>query len=74
MDCLRYICQELPYEFIDMKRASYNNYLKFFEAQKAGQKVEKTLSFKEMIDIINEDNIEENMSRGKSYAGGYSVC
>ena len=74
MDCLRYICQELPYEYIDMKRASYNNYLKFFEAQKAGQKVEKTLSFKEMLDIINEDNIEENMSRGKSYAGGYSIC
>lgn len=73
MDCLRYICQELPYEFIDMKRASYDNYLKFFEEVRKGKETTKTLSFKEMIDIINEDNIEENMSMGESYAGGYTI-
>jgi hypothetical protein len=26
-----------------------------------------------MIDIINEDNIEENISTAQSYAGGYSI-
>jgi hypothetical protein len=26
-----------------------------------------------MIDIINEDNIEESMSIGGSYAGGYTI-
>ena len=73
MDCLRYICQELPYDFIDMKRASYANYIKFFEEQREGKKSDKTLSFKEMIDIINEDNIQENVSMAQSYAGGYSI-
>ena len=73
MDCLRYICQEVPYEFIDMKRASYDNYLKFFEEVRKGKDSRNGLSFKEMIDIINEDNIEENIGMASSYAGGYTV-
>jgi hypothetical protein len=26
-----------------------------------------------MIDIINEDNIEDSIGRGQSYAGGYTI-
>ena len=73
MDCLRYICQELPYEFIDIKRASFANYVKFFEEQQKGIRNDKTLSFREMIDIINEDNIHENTGINQEYAGGYTI-
>jgi hypothetical protein len=75
MDCLRYICQELPYTYLDMKRASYNNYLKFFEKQNyMNSKQTQGLSFKEMLDIINEDNISENMNTSDRCAGGYTIC
>lgn len=73
MDCLRYICQEVPYNYIDMKRASYANYVKFFENQRRGIKNEEPLSFKQMIDIINQESIDEKFSGGGSYAGGYTL-
>ena len=31
MDCLRYICQELPYNFINLDRISFNNVKEFFD-------------------------------------------
>lgn len=73
MDCLRYICQEVPYDYLDIKNMSYNNYMKFFENQNR-QRPRKTLSFDEMIAIIKEDSIDENMSASDDYAGGYELC
>lgn len=75
MDCFRYICQELPYNFMDMKRVSYNNYVKFFEEQARGvtNSANKALSFKEILDIINEENTMERMDIGEDYAGGYTL-
>ena len=72
MDCLRYICQELPYNYIDAKNLAYNNYMKFFEEQSKENK-KKALSFNEMLDIINMENIEEKLASQKGYAGGYSI-
>lgn len=72
MDCLRYICQELPYNYMDVKRMTYTNYLKFFEEQRKETKP-KALSFNEMLDIINEDSIEERLHGGEGYAGGYTI-
>lgn len=31
MDCLRYICQEVPYNYMDLSRATYSGVKKFFE-------------------------------------------
>lgn len=31
MDCLRYICQDVPYEYLDPLKASYSGVKKFFE-------------------------------------------
>lgn len=31
MDCLRYICQEVPYSYLDMNRMSYSGVKRFFE-------------------------------------------
>ena len=72
MDCLRYICQELPYNYIDVKNLAYNNYIKFFEEQSKENK-KKALSFNEMLDIINMENIEERLASQQGYAGGYSI-
>ena len=75
MDCLRYICQEVRYKYIDMRRVAYNNYVKFFDKQVAGPQInEKALSFKEIVGILNEDKIEERTrSNNKTYAGGYYI-
>ena len=77
MDCLRYICQELPYNFIDMKRASFNNYIKFFEEQNktSSVKISDVFSFDELIDMINKENNDEKLSQSnKRHAGGYNIC
>lgn len=74
MDCLRYCCQEIPYDYMDMKRMSYNNYIKFFEKQRMStNSLEKSLSFKQMLDIINQDRIEESVNTKVNYAGGYNI-
>ena len=53
MDCLRYICQELPYEYLDIKRMSYENYMQFFDKQRNEEKIKESLSINEMVNIIN---------------------
>lgn len=75
MDCLRYICQDLPYDYLDMRRESYNNYLKFFDKMNKPQsKTSSALSFNELIDIINKEYEYENSSSNtKGYAGGYTL-
>ena len=73
MDCLRYICQELPYDYLDMKRLANINYIKFFDAQNQKTKQEP-LSFKELADIIKEDyNLQQTYDKKehKKHAGGY---
>lgn len=75
MDCFRYICQEVPYDFADMKNATYNNYLKFFDKMRTekGQK-NVGLSFRELLDIIKEDQESETLSSNTlEYAGGYKI-
>ena len=75
MDCFRYICQEVPYDFADMKNATYNNYLRFFDKMRTekGQK-NVGLSFKELLDIIKEDQESETLSSNTlEYAGGYKI-
>lgn len=71
MDCLRYICQDVPYNYMDMKNMAYSNYVRYFEEQKSGASTEKSLSFREMLDIINSDNIDESITSSVGYAGGY---
>jgi hypothetical protein len=71
MDCLRYICQELPYNYLDIKRLSYANYMRFFEAQSTNKP--KALSFKEALDIINRESTNEKFANKQEYAGGYFV-
>lgn len=73
MDCLRYICQELPYEYLDIKRMSYENYMQFFDRQQNERKIKETLSFSEMIDLINKDSVHESVQNSNRYVGGYTI-
>lgn len=74
MDCFRYICMDLPYTFINKQNVSFTNYMRFFEEQKRGQKVNNPLSFRDMLDIINDDNVDSLFKEDKEYAGGYNIC
>lgn len=77
MDCLRYICQDLPYDYLDVKQEAYTNYLKFFNKLQNDGKSDKkisALSFKQLIDIIGSENENESISsEGVDYAGGYTL-
>jgi hypothetical protein len=76
MDCLRYIVQDLPYDFLDVKRVFHNNYLKFFDKLNTtnNKKGAEALSFNQLIDIINTEYKEEqNSSNSKNFFGGYSI-
>ncbi len=76
MDCLRYICQEVPYNYIDVKRSSYDAYSRFFNKMKTEKSNSKndTLSFKQLIDIINTEYEDEQLnSNSLDYAGGYKI-
>ena len=75
MDCLRYICQELPYNYIDMKRMSYNNYLKFFDGIKNDKDIKnEALSFSNLIDIIKAEYDDEILkSNSNDVFGGYKI-
>ena len=77
MDCMRYICQDLPYEYIDNNQEAHNNYLRFFDnlqkEAKDGKKI-SALSFHQLIDIINTDyDSEETDYSNEDCAGGYSI-
>lgn len=72
MDCLRYICQDLPYNYLDRKRASLARYINMFKENKD---TKNTLSFREMLDIISEDNMDmEFKEKNKKHTGGYTIC
>lgn len=76
MDCMRYICQEIPFDYIDMKNELTNNYLRFFDKMKDKKvsKEEKALSFNELIDIINTDySNDKHFDNSLEYAGGYKI-
>ena len=76
MDCMRYIVQELPYNYLDLRRESLNNYMKFFDKMKDRERQEatKALSFDELLGIIKTEYESENTFVNKEgYAGGYNL-
>lgn len=73
MDCLRYICQELPYEYMNPSKLSNMNYMRFFDMQQES-KEKKPLSFSELTDIIKEEYDMQLAMKGnkpKRHSGGY---
>ena len=74
MDCLRYICQAIPYNYMEKHGVGRNDYLRFFDAMQSENAETRALSFKEMLDIINRDYQSQVAGTGNSrYAGGYEI-
>ena len=75
MDCLRYICQDLPYDMFGNYSASDS--VDFFE--KIGTIKEDISSFSALSDYIRKQqkallDKQDGKAPKKSYAGGYKVC
>lgn len=75
MDCLRYVCQALPYDFLDKSALANANYMGFFEKMRNERdNAHKVLSFNELIDIINIDYANEQYTANQGeYFGGYKL-
>ena len=75
MDCLRYICQEIPYHYLDMKKAAYATYKDFFKKLKTEETAIKDASFKDLLERLNQEYIEEtSVQRSrKRHSGGYRI-
>lgn len=72
MDCLRYCCQDLPYNYQDRKRASLAKYINAFVTNKD---TKSALSFGEMLGIIRDDNADmEFKEKNRKHTGGYTIC
>lgn len=76
MDCLRYICQEIPYHYLNMKRTSYATYKDFFTKLKQSNSSEKENAFNELLNTINSEFLEETSKKrtGRRHSGGYKLC
>lgn len=78
MDCLRYICQAVPYNYMDMQRMSYSGVKKFFEnmgfTTKANMSHSKAVSFEQEVSkAINMSMYTYNPIKQKRSSGGFKI-
>lgn len=78
MDCLRYICQAVPYTYMDMKRMSYSGVKKFFEnmgfTTKQNLSHSKAISFeKEISNALNMNMYKYSPMKQKRASGGFKI-
>ena len=78
MDCLRYICQEVPYNYMDLHRMSYSGVKKFFEnmgfTTKTNMTHSKAVTFEQEIsNAINMSMYSYNPVKQKRSSGGFNL-
>ena len=78
MDCLRYICQEVPYTYLDMKRMSYSGIKKFFEnmgfTTSSNMTHSKGVTFEAQIkQALSIPMYQHNEVRQKRSSGGFKI-
>lgn len=78
MDCLRYICQEVPYNYMDLKRMSYSGIKKFFENMGFTTNVNKSHSrgygFEESIkQALSISMYNYSALKQKRSSGGFKI-
>lgn len=78
MDCLRYICQEVPYTYLDMKRMSYSGIKKFFEnmgfTASNNMTHSKGITFEAQIkEALSIPMYQYNEVRQKRSSGGFKI-
>ena len=77
MDCLRYICQEIPYNFLNLDRASYSGVKKFFENMGINMSVDRTHSTPKSFDnfavnVAKRLNMGNYVKTGRA-SGGFKI-
>lgn len=78
MDCLRYICQDVPYTYMDMKRMSYSGIKKFFEnmgfTTQTSMSHSKGVSFEQEISkAISMPMYSYSPIKQKRSSGGFKI-
>lgn len=76
MDCLRYICQEIPYSYLNMKHTSYASYADFFKTMNQKPKEQRENTMRSLLKDMYQESVEETAKerRGKRHSGGYRLC
>jgi hypothetical protein len=78
MDCLRYICQEVPYEYTNLKNMSYSGIKKFFENMGFSTNINRThsraVTFEDEIrKATSIDMYQYNSFHQKRSSGGFKL-
>jgi len=79
MDCLRYICQEVPYDYIDAARLSINSIKNFFSnmgysVMQSNKRAASKKSFSELAqNIVNMQQYERQLVKNHRNSGGYRI-
>lgn len=74
MDCIRYICQEVPYNFVNLDRMSYNSVKKFFDAMGIKTQPLTHSSPKTFTDVLKETTkINVPRMKPKRASGGFKL-
>lgn len=73
MDCLRYICQDIPYNYIGMSANNYEEYFEFF--RKFGKIKEEPNSFETLVGFLKNDykDVYSDVKKQKRHTGGFSL-
>lgn len=78
MDCLRYICQEIPYDYLDPNRMSFSGVKKFFEnmgVNMGGSNRRHSTSFNDVVRVAQSLSIYNGNNTGatKRASGGFKL-
>ena len=79
MDCLRYICQEVPYDYLDKSRLAINSIRNFFgnmgyRVLESNKRAAAHKTFNQIAqDIVNMDQYERQLVKNNRCSGGYKI-
>ena len=79
MDCLRYICQEVPYDYIDNTRLAINSIKNFFgnmgyRVLESNKRAAANKRFDEIAqNIVNMTRYESQIVKSNRCSGGYKI-
>ena len=73
MDCLRYICQDIPYTYTSMYANSYQEYFEFFS--KSDKIKGEPNSFNKLVEILRKDyhDVYSDIKKKRRHAGGFNI-
>ena len=79
MDCLRYICQEVPYDYLDKTRLAINSIKNFFgnmgyRVLESNKRAAANKTFNEIAqNVIDMTRYEAQLAKNNRCSGGYKI-